>query len=330
MAELRKDPITREWVNIAAERAQRPSAFAHAQPARKGADNLRALCPFCPGHEAMSGPELLRYAKAGGAWSVRVLPNKFPAFFGNAKAERGCCGIYETMPAAGAHEVVIDTPEHSKSFARLSVEEIELVLRAYRERYLALLEDPRLKYVLIFHNHGPAAGASIAHSHSQIIGTPVLPQYARMKIEGVERYKKRFGRCVYCDIIEQERREETRVIARNRTFISFAPFASRHAYETWIMPLEQKARFVDIAPNEFKYLAAILRETLLRTEICLGGPSWNFVLLTTELSRQFHWHIEITPRLSVPAGFELGSGMFINTVAPELAAASLREVTLPA
>lgn len=272
----------------------------------------------------MSGPDLLRYSKADGSWSVRVLPNKFPAFFADAKAERAHCGIYETIPAAGAHEVVIDTPEHSKNFARLTIEEIELVLRAYRERYLALLEDPRLKYVLIFHNHGPAAGASIAHSHSQIIGTPILPQYARMKIEGVERYQREVQRCAYCDIIEQELREETRIVARNSSFVSFAPFASRHAYETWIMPLEQKARFVDIAPNELKELAAILRETLLRIELCLGEPSWNFVLLTTELSRQFHWHIEITPRLSVPAGFELGTGMCINSVAPEQAAADLR------
>jgi UDPglucose--hexose-1-phosphate uridylyltransferase len=325
MAELRKDPITREWVNIASERGRRPSDFARCAPAVT-AEKALAQCPFCPGREGMSDPDLLRYPRYASEWSVRVVPNKFAAFSDSREPERGDRGMYETMPAFGSHEVVIDTPEHNKSFARLSVGQIELVLRAYRERDLALLSDPRFKYVLIFHNHGEAAGASIAHSHSQIISTAVVPQHARIKIEGVRRYQKETGRCVYGDIVEQELREGTRVVARNGTFVAFAPFASRCAYETWIMPLERKARFADIASEELRNLAAILRETLLRLEIHLNDPAWNFVFLTTELTRRFHWHVEITPRLNVPAGFELGSRIYINPVAPEAAAERLRAV----
>ena len=278
----------------------------------------------------MSGAELLRLPlNRSMAWSVRVVANKFPAFFGDATVKRRHSGIYETMSAAGAHEVVIETPRHRCSLGQLAEDEVMMVLHAYRSRYLALREDKRLKYVLIFGNHGQAAGASIKHAHSQLIATPILPQYARTKIEGVERYERKYGRCVYCDMVEQELNEEERLVAVNRSFIAFAPYASRHPFETWIVPIERKAHFVDVDDSELRDLAAIFTEALLRLDLCLNDPPYNFMLLTTELSVRFHWHIEITPRLSVTAGFELGSGVHINTVAPEYAAARLRTVNLP-
>jgi UDPglucose--hexose-1-phosphate uridylyltransferase len=329
MAELRKDLITGEWVNIVVERAKRPSEFHHRKESR-AVRGEHSQCPFCPGNEVQTGASLLEYPGAadGEPWSVRVVPNKFPAFHGAGDAERVQHGINLAAPAVGAHEVVIETPEHGKSLARLELPQVERVLAAYRERYLALREDPRLEYTLVFRNHGKVAGASIEHAHSQIIGTPIIPQLAHTRIRGIERYQQEHGRCVYCDIIEQEQEDARRIVAQNASFIAFAPFASRHPFEIWILPMERKAHFVDISPGELRDLAAILKETLLRLELCLGDPPYNFMLLTTDFSEVFHWHIEIVPRLSIAAGFELGTGIYLNVVAPEQAAQFLRDVTI--
>lgn len=330
MAELRQDPITREWVNIAPERDRRSSDFARTRRTISRRKGLRTTCPFCPGQEDTSSADLLRYPRAeAGDWSVRVVPNKFPAFFGEAKAQRRHHGTYQVAAPTGAHEVVIETSRHDTKLADLSEAEVMMVLRAYRARYLALRADKRLKYVLIFGNHGEAAGASIQHAHSQIIATPMIPQYARTKIEGVERYERKYGRCVYCDMVEQELNEEERLVAVNNSFVAFAPYASRHPFEAWIVPIERRAHFVDVDDSVLSDLARIFKEVLLRLDLCLNDPPYNFMLLTTELSERFHWHIEIVPRLAVAAGFELGAGVYINSTAPETAAAQLREVLPP-
>lgn len=327
MAELRQDPITREWVNVAPERGRRPSDFARATS--DAPDESSNECPFCPGHEHASEATLYRFpVDEHMPWSVRVVPNKFPAFSGKGAPIRHKHGMYRSVPAVGAHEVVIETAQHNVKPADLSKKQLLLVLQAYRARYLAIRKDVRIRYVLIFGNHGAAAGASIRHAHSQIIGTPVLPQYARAKIEGVAAYEAKLGRCVYCDIVEQELDEGERIVNANASFISFAPYASRHAFETWIVPLRRNAHFVEADERELADLAAIFKDTLLRLDRALGDPPYNFVLLTTDVTQQFHWHIEIVPRLHVAAGFELGTRIFINSIAPETAAAELRQVDL--
>jgi UDPglucose--hexose-1-phosphate uridylyltransferase len=329
MHELRKDPITREWICIATGRSARPSLFAKTEDTFAPRSTP---CPFCPGNEKSNPEDLLSYPPrhAGDVrtWSVRVIPNKYPALSGTDIPRVQKDGIFERMPAVGSHEVVIETPDHGPSLSRLDVAQVELVLRAYRDRYLALREDKRVKYILIFRNHGKVAGASLEHAHSQIIGVPVVPERAWVKIKGVQLYEEYYGRCVYCDLIEQEMRAGERIVAQNASFIAFAPYASRRPFETWIVPLDRGAHFTCIQPSQMGDLAAILKETLLRLDVCLGDPPYNYLLLSTDLSDQFHWHLEILPRLNIAAGFELGSGMFINTVAPEHAAACLREARI--
>ena len=334
MPELRKDPITREWVIIATERAKRPSDFSHPkQPVVQASDSL--ICPFCPGNEGLTPPEILAYREPGSppdteGWSVRVIPNKFAALTSEGQPVARRRGIYESMSGVGAHEVIIETPEHGKSLARLGTRQAEQVLQAYRDRYIALHQDDRFKYILIFRNHGRVAGSSLEHAHSQLIATPTIPWLPMMKIKGVERYQEYFQRCVYCDTVAQELSEGERLVAVNESFIAFAPYASRYPFEIWIMPKERGAHFISIRAEQMRDLAAVLRDTLLRIDLCLDDPPYNYMLLTTDFTDDFHWHIEITPRLSIDAGFELGTGIHINTVAPEQAAAFLRETNLEA
>ena len=327
MAELRRDPITREWVNIATERGKRPSDFHRGGRARIVGLIGHSRCPFCPGNEERTGAEVLRYAK-GRDWSVRVVANKLSAFTDCGAAARSQCGIYERMPAVGTHEIVIETPDHCRNLSRLGVAEVKQVLDAYRERYLALRKNPRIKYVLIFRNYGKIAGASIEHAHLQIVGTAIIPPAARVKIAGVQRYEEEYGSFVYCDMVEEEMWGGDRLVAQNASFLALTPYASRHPFETWIIPLERDAHFTGIGETRMADLAAILEETLLRLDLCLGDPAYNFLLLTTDLSDGPNWHIEIVPRLNVAAGFELGTGIHVNPVAPEDAAGFLREVIL--
>jgi UDPglucose--hexose-1-phosphate uridylyltransferase len=329
MPELRKDLITREWVVIAHERARRPSDFSHQREAALVTTSDHAFCPFCPGHESASPDEIASYREEGSRqWQVRVVANKFPALCPQdwSFAERR--GLYENLSGVGAHEVIIETPDHGVSLARLEVAQVERVLRVYRERYLALREDAHHQYILPFRNHGKVAGASIEHAHSQIIATPVIPQQAQIKIEGVRRYQEYSGRCVYCDIVAEELRDGERLIATNDSFVAFAPYASRYPYELWIVPRERDAHFTHISETQLHDLAAITKETLLRLDLCLDDPPYNLMLLTTDFSDNFHWHIEIIPRLTVAAGFELGTGIYINVVQPEQAAADLRAVAI--
>ncbi len=333
MPELRKDPITREWVIIATERGRRPNDFARPADERTIGANRVADCPFCPGNESKTPPELLAFREEGGApdgsgWRVRVVPNRFAALQTEGEPLSVRRGIYESMSGVGAHEVVIETSEHGKDLAWLDVWQVEEVLWAYRQRYIELRKDERFKYISIFRNHGRTAGASLEHAHSQIIATPIIPWLPMMKIKGVEHYREYFQRCIYCDTVEQELGEEERLVSVNDSFISFAPYASRYPMETWIMPRERSAHFIGITAGQMRDLAAILKETLLRLDLCLDDPPYNYMLLTTDFTENFHWHIEIVPRLTVEAGFELGTGIHVNTIAPEQAVAYLRAIDL--
>jgi UDPglucose--hexose-1-phosphate uridylyltransferase len=236
MPELRKDPVVGRWVIISTERARRPSDFvAEATPPRTG------LCPFCAGNEEQTPPEILagrapNLAADGPGWTYRVVPNKYPALRIEGDLEAVGEGLFDRMNGVGAHEVIIETPAHHASLATMSVDEVTDVLRAYRERVLDLKKDPRFAYVLVFKNHGEAAGASLEHPHSQLIATPIIPIMVREELEGAADYYARKERCVWCDILRQERRAQRRLIAERGGFVALAPYAPRFPCETWIIP----------------------------------------------------------------------------------------------
>ena len=337
MPELRRDPITRDWVIIASERARRPSDFASHGLGREHqeADD----CPFCPGHESMTPPEILAFRDPGSqrnspGWWVRVVPNKFPALAVEGDLSKTGIGLYDRMNGVGAHEVIVETPEHGKQLAFLDDRQIEDVLWAYRARYLDLKKDPRLKYILIFRNHGRVAGASLSHPHSQLVATPMLPGNVAVEMEGYQRYEQYRDRCVYCDMVRQEVEEGKRVVIDNDFFIAFAPYASKYPFEMWIMPKRHVASFAALLAEEQTALAATLGETLRRVHACLNDPPYNFNIHTAPCDaddrEDFHWHLELFPRLTIAAGFEMGTGIYINVTPPEMAAEYLREADLTA
>ena len=329
MPELRKDPVVGRWVIISTERARRPSDFTPA-PVRVQGGN----CVFCPGNEDRTPPEILAgrppgSPSNGGGWTYRVVPNKFPALRIEGDLEPSGEGLFDRMNGVGAHEVVIETPEHGPSLATLSVDAIADVFLAFRERVLDLKKDARFQYILVFKNHGEAAGASLEHAHSQLIATPIIPIMVAEELAGSAQYYGLKERCVWCDILRQERRARHRVITEMDGFIALAPFAPRFPFETWILPARHRSAFEESGVEELRGLAAILGDFLRRMSRVLHDPPFNFMLHTAPLYEplldHFHWHLEIIPKLSQVAGFEWGSGFFINPVSPEAAADALRE-----
>jgi UDPglucose--hexose-1-phosphate uridylyltransferase len=332
MPELRRDPITGDWVVIASERAKRPSDFAARPRTSESEDTSR--CPFCPGNEAMTPPEIVAFRHPGSqrngtGWWLRVVPNKFPALAVEGDLNKTGFGMYDWMNGVGAHEVIIETPDHTRPFAFLETRQIEDVLWAYRARYLDLKKDPRLKYILLFRNHGRVAGASLSHPHSQLIATPMVPGEVMAEMAGMKRYESYRDRCAYCDIVNQERNEGSRLVTENEHFIAFEPYASKYPFETWVLPKRHGPSFASITPEEQTGFAAILSEALRRLYVVLDDPPYNFNLHTAPCDSDdrpdFHWHLEISPRLTIAAGFEMGTGIYINVTPPEVAAGYLRE-----
>ena len=330
MPELRKDPIHGRWVIIATERGRRPSDFV-IENQRSGG----GFCPLCEGNEDKTPPEVLAFRNNGTppnapGWSLRVVPNKFPALRIEGELSREGEGIYDKMNGIGAHEVVIETPLHQETLATLSVSAVTDVLRAYRERIIDLRRDLRLRYVLVFKNHGVAAGASLEHSHSQIIALPIIPRRVGEEIEGAKNFFDYKDRCVFCDIIRQELKEKKRVVSENKAFVSVAPFASRFPFETWILPKTHYSSYEHMESSHYEQAAHILSETLRRMNRVLDNPPYNFIIHSSsfpDVDRDyFHWHFEIMPKLTKVAGFEWGTGFYINPTPPEEAAAYMREV----
>ena len=326
MPELRKDPVVERWVIIATERARRPMDFAPETVTPRGANG----CPFCPGREDRTPPELYRSGGAeNGSWAVRVVPNKFPALHPEGEVHAAGEGIYDRIDGVGAHEVVIESPDHFASLGTLPASHVGEVLVAYRERLLALRKDPRLEYVLIFKNHGVAAGASLEHPHSQLIATPILPELIAEELEGATRYFRMKERCVWCDVVSQERRDGSRLVLEEDGFVAIAPFAPRFPFETWILPTAHRSSFEGVSTDEVDSLSRLLRDLIGRLGRLFDDPPYNFALHTAPLKagdpEHFHWHLELMPKLTHLAGFELGTGFFINPTPPEDAARFLRQ-----
>ena len=331
MPELRKDPVVGRWVIIATERARRPSDFT-AEPVRP----RQTACAFCEGHEHQTPPEILAGRPPDGrpngpGWTYRVVPNKYPALRIEGELEPAGEGLFDRMNGVGAHEVVIETPHHAASLAGLSVDTVTDVLCAFRERMLDLKKDPRFAYVLVFKNHGEAAGASLEHPHSQLIATPIIPIMVSEELAGSAQYYDLKERCVWCDMVRQERRGGGRLIVESHDFAALAPFAPRFPFETWILPTHHRAAFEESTEEELRGAATILGEVLRRVDRVLGEPAYNFMLHTAPFREaqleSFHWHLEVIPKLTRVAGFEWGSGFFINPVPPEDAAEALRAGT---
>jgi UDPglucose--hexose-1-phosphate uridylyltransferase len=332
LSELRKDPITGRWVIIATDRGKRPSDFIRNRVQITG-----GFCPFCYGHEDMTPPEVLCYRADGGAkntpgWKLRVVPNKFPALKIEGDLNRQGEGLFDKMSGIGAHEVIVETPDHNLTLAIMSEQAVEDLFWAFRDRSLDLKKDRRFRYILLFKNHGEAAGASLEHSHSQIIALPIIPKLVKEEIDGSKAHYEFKERCVYCDIIRQELHDGLRMIDENEDFVAIAPYAPRFPFETWILPKLHDSCFEDAQKREYQNLAQLLKRLLLKLDLVLEHPSYNLVVHNSAVSEMYndyyHWHIEIMPKLSKVAGFEWGTGFYINPVTPEDAAKHLREASV--
>ena len=330
MPELRKDPIIGRWVIIATERAKRPTDFK-AQPAEPSG----SFCPFCEGHEDKTPPEILAYRAMGTlpnkpGWRLRIVPNKFPALQIEGNLDKRGVGVYDRMNGIGAHEVIIETPEHRLSLTKLSNQQIQDVLWAYRDRLADLKRDIRFNYGMVFKNIGKVAGASLEHTHSQIIVLPTVPRTVADEMRGGKLFYDYRGRCIYCDIVRQELESGDRVVLDGEQFLSYEPYAARFPFETWILPKRHVSHYEEIERHATEELAYCLKTTLQKIEKSLNMPAYNYIIHTTPFDLgdvdHYHWHLEIIPRLTNVAGFEWGTGFYINPVPPESAAEFLRDM----
>jgi UDPglucose--hexose-1-phosphate uridylyltransferase len=330
LPELRKDVVTGRWVIISTGRRKRPMDFHIDRSVVIG----REHCPFCAGHEGLTPPEVLAFRQNGTppngpGWDLRVVPNKFPALQVEGTLDREGEGIFDRMSGIGAHEVIIETPDHDKTLATMSEVEIERVLWAYRERVLDLKRDIRFRYILLFKNHGAAAGASLEHSHSQLIALPIVPSFLREEVEGAKQHHAVKERCVFCDIIRQELASGRRVVHENADIVAIAPYAARFPFETWLLPKSHVARFEEASRQQYESLARMLSWILATMNRALESPAYNLVVhsqpFTEEGRELYHWHVELIPKVARSAGFEHGTGLHINPTPPEEAAQVLRE-----
>lgn len=327
MSELRQDPTTFDWIIIARERAKRPHEFKRRDSNKKSPPAYSDDCPFCPGNEHRT-PEAVAIYENPENWRIRVVPNKFAALTPDGDTKREEWKLFRKSHGYGRHEVVIETPLHNEFIPFMSDEHVEELIKAYRDRYHALKQDPNIKIIIIFKNHGQGAGTSLEHPHTQIVASPIVPPYIRSKYEVTTRHFDNTGRCLHHDIERIELEEGTRIVSDTQHFIGLHPFASHYPFETWIMPKIHKSSFGDISDDEIKDIARVLKEVLLKLFVSLENPDYNFIIHTAPVDDEhksyYLWHIQIIPRLTQVAGFELGSGIYINIALPEETAIFMR------
>lgn len=342
MSQLRHDPIQRRWVIIAEERKKRAGDFAACKTENKS----NRKCPFCPGNESMTPPEIASVANGDtsgtASWKIRVVPNRFPALDTHIPdLGRMGEGIYDRMNGVGAHEVIIEGPEHDQTMGDYSLDKFYDILCMYRERLVDLMKDNRLRYVLIFKNHGEAAGATLIHPHSQVIATPITPRTVSIELQSCRDHYRLKERCLICDIIQQEVESGERIIYDDGAYIVYAPYASRFPFELFVAPRQHSCSFGNATDEDLRMLSGCMKNIFTRLRIALNDPPFNFVIHTSPnssakpvrpgywatLEYDYHWHIEIIPRLTKLAGFEWGTGFYINPTTPEDAAQTLREIS---
>jgi UDPglucose--hexose-1-phosphate uridylyltransferase len=327
MPEIRHNIITREWVIIATERAKRPEEFAKANPRRPPSVAHDPKCVFCPGNETLTPPEVFRIAQDG-AWQVRVVPNKFSALDAAGELTRRSEGIKRVISGVGIHEVIVETPAHDRPPALQSEAEYERVIQAYRQRYDDVTRDPRVAHVTLFKNHGERAGSSLEHPHSQLVGTPIIPPQVRDRMENALRFYDETGDCIFCSVLSDELVDQVRVVTQTEHFVAFLPFAALTPFHLWIFPLRHRASFLEATEEELADLARLLRSIQRKFYFGLENPDYNLSIRTPprEASglKYYHWYVSLIPRVTRVAGFEIGSGMFINVALPEKSAEFLR------
>jgi UDPglucose--hexose-1-phosphate uridylyltransferase len=327
MSELRKDPATNRWVITLDDKSFKPqtdSKLSGEIPEHDGA------CPFCTGNEDKTGKTIYSVNDMDGKWKVRVIPNNNPYLKVETQLKKHGVGIFDVISGTGANEVIIETGRHDMDFERFEPADIEDIFRTYRDRILDLRRDSRIEYILIFKNRGARAGAKTAHLHSQLMALPIVPEKVSEELKSSAQYYEFKGRCVYCDIIENELMLKDRVIKESEHFVTVAPFASQTPFETWIFPKDHAAHFHKLSNIELKEVAIALKDAVTRLNKALNHPSYNYMIHTAPIKEgdleHYHWHIEILPRIKPVAGFEWGSGFFINPTLPEEAAAYMRKL----
>jgi len=338
VSELRYDPIKNRWTIVAAERKQRPDEFIVPSPPTNKPDKPLE-CPFERGQEHRMPPEILSIPKPGsqggtGEWQVRVVPSRLPILRVEGVVTRQGVGMHDHLSGVGAHEVIIENPDHWREMADLEVAELAQVFVAYRERLKDLRRDMRLRYILVFKNKGAQAGAVVEHPHSQLIATPIIPTVVVAELKAAKELFARKERCIFCDLIAQEQRLGQRIGLQDERFIALHPYASASPFETWILPTTHLHDFALISDESIRGLASIVRELLRRIRVLLNDPPYNMVLHTapcphprpghptywSTIEYDFHWHLELVPRITRPAGFEFGAGYTVNPTPPEEAA----------
>jgi len=341
MPELRRDPVVGYWTIISTERSRRPVEYSSRQITQERA------CPFCEGRESETTEEVYAVRTPGSApngpgWHARAILSKMPILSSVDGQGRFGHGIYDLMGGVGTHEIIIESPKHVHGLDELGPSQIEKVIQVYVERLNELGKDPRFKYTLLFKNHGLISGSAsdwIRHTRSQLIATPITPKRVKEELQSAKNYFERRERCVFCDVLRQESEEASRRVYENKTFFAFCPFASRSPFETWILPKKHSADFGRLETSDFPDLALTLKECLFRIRTLLKDPPYNMILHTAPyrhkkkegywktLEDDTHWYLQISPRLTRDAGFEWGTGIYINPTPPEDAALLLREVT---
>ena len=338
MSELRWDPLKQHWVIIATERGRRPRDFlVEPEPAEM------VCCPFCYGNEERTPAEIYAVRPSGPAngpgWQVRVIPNKYPALRIEGERNSRGHGLYDVMNGIGAHEVIIETPDHNRGLAELTPPEITEVLKAWQVRMLDLRRDTRFRHMVLFKNHGGRAGATLAHAHSQLIAVPLIPPVAATELRVCRDYFAAKDRCIFCDVIAFELSHGDRIVRNLPNYVIMTPYAACFPFELRLYPKRHAYDFALLPDAELFEVAVALRDMLGRLKAVLKDPHYNFILHTapprhprhgkpgywSSLEYDFHWHIELVPRLTQIAGFEWGTGFFINPTSPEETAAFLRE-----
>jgi UDPglucose--hexose-1-phosphate uridylyltransferase len=338
MSELRKDIISGRWVILASERGKRPDDFRPAQLEKK--EEVPAFCPFCEGNESKTPPEVASLRKHGSrpdqpGWWVRTVPNKFPALNRGLPPERHDEGIFQWMDGVGVHEVIIETPTHLQELPDLPVLHLQDVLATYKERVKSIEEEYQYKYVHVFKNKGREAGASLSHPHSQIVATPIIPNQVNEELYSCERLHRQYGECIFCRIIREETQIGQRLVLQNDHFCVATPFAPRFPFELRIYPLRHSPWFSRSTKTELRSLAQTIQTVLGKLRDILADPPYNFYIhqasnpnlpheAWVNLEKSYHWHMEIIPVLTRVAGFEWGTGFYINPVPPETAAGFLK------